>query len=119
MAEPGRRTARSRSWRRSGSDLNGWYISSVGVTLQATSPSGATILIAYSIDGGAWATYSTIKIVAPLGLRSERLVHFFRRGDAPGDEPERRHDLDRVQHRWRSLGDVQHDQDRGAARAPI
>ena len=39
---------------------NGWYISSVGVTLQATSPSGATILIAYSIDGGAWATYSTI-----------------------------------------------------------
>ena len=36
---------------------NGWYISSVAVTLQATSPSGATISIAYSIDGGAWATY--------------------------------------------------------------
>ena len=37
---------------------NGWYISSVAVTLQATSPSGGTISIAYSIDGGAWATYS-------------------------------------------------------------
>src|SRR5438552_3888597 len=36
---------------------NGWYISSVAVTLQATSPSGGTISIAYSIDGGAWATY--------------------------------------------------------------
>src|SRR5206468_3047597 len=36
---------------------NGWYISSVAVTLHATSPSGATISIAYSSDGGAWATY--------------------------------------------------------------
>src|SRR5437762_3051698 len=36
---------------------NGWYVSSVAVTLQATSPSGGTISIAYSIDGGAWATY--------------------------------------------------------------
>src|SRR5207244_11180681 len=36
---------------------NGWYISSVAVTLQATSPNGGTISIAYSIDGGASATY--------------------------------------------------------------
>jgi PKD repeat protein len=37
---------------------NEWYISTVEVTLTATSPSGALTSIAYSLDGLTWTTYS-------------------------------------------------------------
>jgi hypothetical protein len=37
---------------------NGWYVSPVNVTFNATSPSGASVSIAYRLDGGSWTPYA-------------------------------------------------------------
>jgi len=40
-----------------------WYISTVTVTLSATSPSALAVTIAYRLDGGAWQTYASPFVV--------------------------------------------------------
>src|SRR5436309_13743965 len=37
---------------------NGWYVSDITVTLQASSPSGAALTTAYSLDSGGWTTHT-------------------------------------------------------------
>jgi len=58
---------------------NGWYVSSVAVTLTATSGSGIATSIAYRIDGNAWVTYSQ-----PFTLPDGRHVLVYQATDADG-----------------------------------
>jgi len=58
---------------------NGWYVSSVRVTLTATSGSGIATSIAYRIDGNAWVTYSQ-----PFTLPDGRHVLVYQATDADG-----------------------------------
>jgi hypothetical protein len=38
--------------------MNGWYVTVVTVTLTATNPSGGVIFTMYSVDRGAWTSYT-------------------------------------------------------------
>lgn len=58
---------------------NGWYVSSVTVTLTATSGSGIATSIAYRIDGNAWVTYAQ-----PFTLPDGRHVLEYQATDADG-----------------------------------
>src|SRR5207244_4371798 len=58
---------------------DGWYVSSVAVTLTATSGSGIATTIAYRIDGNAWVTYSQ-----PFTLPDGRHVLVYQATDADG-----------------------------------
>src|SRR5207247_11331194 len=46
---------------------NGWYVSDITVTLQASSPSGAALTTAYSLDSGGWTTYTQSFLVSEGG----------------------------------------------------
>src|SRR5207237_9534446 len=43
---------------------NGWYVSDITVTLQASTPSGAALTTAYSLDAGGWTTYTQSFVVS-------------------------------------------------------
>ena len=43
---------------------NGWYVSDITITLQASSPSGAALTTAYSVDAGGWTTYTQSFVVS-------------------------------------------------------
>src|SRR3989454_791222 len=58
---------------------SGWYVSSVTVTLEATSGSGSAVSIAYRLDGNAWATYAN-----PIVLLDGRHVLEYQASDAQG-----------------------------------
>src|SRR2546426_6269645 len=58
---------------------SGWYVSSVTVTLEATSGSGSAVSIAYRLDGNAWATYAN-----PIVLLDGRHVLEYQATDAQG-----------------------------------
>src|SRR5213594_2173617 len=58
---------------------NGWYVSSVTVTLTATSGGGISTSIAYRIDGNAWVTYSQ-----PFTLPDGRHVLVYQATDVDG-----------------------------------
>src|SRR2546425_312353 len=58
---------------------SGWYVSSVTVTLEATSGSGGAVSIAYRLDGNAWATYAN-----PIVLLDGRHVLEYQATAAPG-----------------------------------
>lgn len=58
---------------------NGWYTSSVKVTLSVTGQPGSTISIAYSLDGGSWANYA-----GPLTLGEGRHVVAYQASDTDG-----------------------------------
>ncbi|RLF51151.1 MAG: hypothetical protein DRN11_03290 [Thermoplasmata archaeon] len=58
---------------------NGWYISSVNVSLYATDPDGDTILYTkYRIDGGSWITYTGTFTISSDG---EHLIEFYSEDD--------------------------------------
>ncbi|MCD6330680.1 MAG: PKD domain-containing protein, partial [Thermoplasmata archaeon] len=58
---------------------NGWYISSVNVSLYATDPDGDAILYTkYRIDGGSWITYTGTFTISSDG---EHLVEFYSEDD--------------------------------------
>jgi len=58
---------------------NGWYVSSVTITLTATSGSGIATSIAYRIDGSPWVTYAQ-----PFTLPDGRHVLVYQATDADG-----------------------------------
>src|SRR5438093_552151 len=58
---------------------NGWYVSSVDVTLTASSPAGSPTMIAYRIDGGNWAGYTS-----SFSLTGGRRTVDFQASDADG-----------------------------------
>src|SRR2546426_794130 len=58
---------------------SGWYVSSVTVTLEATSGSGSAVSIAYRLQGNAWATYAN-----PIVLLDGRHVLEYQATDAQG-----------------------------------
>ena len=57
----------------------GWYVSSVRVSLSATSGSGSAVSIDYRLDGNAWATYTN-----PILLLDGRHVLEYQATDAQG-----------------------------------
>ncbi|TLZ95668.1 MAG: hypothetical protein E6J95_01785 [Methanobacteriota archaeon] len=58
---------------------NGWYVSPVDVTLTASSPAGSPTMIAYRIDGGNWAGYTS-----SFSLTGGRRTIDFQASDADG-----------------------------------
>ena len=63
---------------------NGWYITDVNVTLNATDPDGDTVSFTkYRIDGGAWKTYNGTFTISDEG---EHLLEFYSGDDKGNNE---------------------------------